>query len=253
MLKEDNQQVQFWAAIALREIGPAAVPAIVIAIKDEDPKVRDRAEVVLSEMVFVTPAGVAAVVIELRNPDVHVRRAILRALLKPERIPAEVVPVLVEVSKQDSDVQTRHDALLALGEERAPRGCAVVDPWRARRSGSLGRRTLPSGRWVSLGSDGRGRLSPDSSRSARARMRACNRTPPSRSAASARRRSPLSASCSRKTIGPINRSPPLLCRQSGASVPSLVEALQGGDVFAVWPPPEPWSWGGGRQERHSLR
>jgi len=105
-----NFGTQTAAAIALGEIGAAAVPALIAGLKDPDLYVRRAAAQALGMKAW--PAAVPALAAALKDPEQLVRRAAAQALGWPMAV--EAVPALI-ASLEDPDLYVRRAAAQALG------------------------------------------------------------------------------------------------------------------------------------------
>jgi HEAT repeat protein len=105
-----NFRAQTAAAIALREIGAAAVPALIVGLNHPDLNVRQAAARALGMKAW--PAAVPALAAALKDPEQLVRRAAAQALGWP--MAAQAVPALI-ASLEDPDLYVRRAAAQALG------------------------------------------------------------------------------------------------------------------------------------------
>jgi HEAT repeat protein len=125
-----NFRAQTAADIALREMGEAAVPGLIIGLKDPDFYVRRAAARALGMKAW--PAAVPALAAALNDPEQLVRRAAAQALGWP--MAAEAVPALV-AHLEDPDLHVRRAIAEALGnigpgavDALSALGTALEDP-----------------------------------------------------------------------------------------------------------------------------
>ena len=84
------------AADALGKVGPAAVPALIEALRDNSSYVRWAAVAVLGEMSTTAADAVPPLIEALRGDDKDVRWAAVGALGKVGPAAADAVPALIE-------------------------------------------------------------------------------------------------------------------------------------------------------------
>ena len=114
-LKDDSWQVRCSAAQALGKMGPAAVPALVEALKDKDLAVRYCCARELGEMGPAAAAAVPALVEALKDKHWTVRCCCAQALGEMGPAAVAAVPALVKVLKDDH-WYVRHFSAQALGK-----------------------------------------------------------------------------------------------------------------------------------------
>lgn len=81
-LNDENRQVRRLAVLALGRIGKAAEPYLVAALKQEDAVIRKRAAFDLSRVPALQPESLDALIGALGDRDIHVRRAVVRSLVR---------------------------------------------------------------------------------------------------------------------------------------------------------------------------
>jgi len=111
-LRDRERIIQYSASVVLRQIGPAAVPALTAALKDPDPSVRTLAADELARFDRGAAEAVPALVDRLKDSEDLVRRSAARALW---RIGPAAVPALTAALK-DPDPIVRDMAAWALGK-----------------------------------------------------------------------------------------------------------------------------------------
>jgi HEAT repeat protein len=127
-LKDQDRDVRGAAADALNEIGPAAagaVSALVVALKDPDEGVRRYAAVAINKIGPAAAEGVSALVEALRDQNPTARRDVAFGLRGIGSAAAEAVPALV-AALEDQDDEFRRDAVDALGGIGPPAVPALV-------------------------------------------------------------------------------------------------------------------------------
>ncbi|MFA4874312.1 MAG: HEAT repeat domain-containing protein [bacterium] len=100
-------------------IGPAAIPDLIVALKDPNWEVRQTAALALGQM---KPAAAAAVVpvltsLSKTDQDWHVRTSAITGLRQLGPAAAAAVPALIDVFNTDKDWPVRHNVLTAFGED----------------------------------------------------------------------------------------------------------------------------------------
>jgi hypothetical protein len=85
------------ATDALARIGPAAVPALIHALRDPNPDVRNHAAQAIARMGPPAKAAVPELIIALQDSDWNVRRSAARALGQIGEGAQAAVPALIEV------------------------------------------------------------------------------------------------------------------------------------------------------------
>ena len=101
-------------AVALGNIGPAAVPALIEALRSADPEIRNGAAFALSKVEPGPVQAVAALVSALEDPEVRVRTQAAWALENIGLAAQDAIPAL-EQSLRDSDEGFATTAARALG------------------------------------------------------------------------------------------------------------------------------------------
>jgi HEAT repeat protein len=139
-LQSDDQNVRYWAAVALGRVGPAAAeaaPALAHALFTSERSVRTRAAAALGQ---VGQAAVPVLVPALADTATQFWAALTLSRLGPHLRP--VVPDLINALDAGSPI-ARAEVALALGEVGEPipgavpgliRLLAVGDPWLTTRA-----------------------------------------------------------------------------------------------------------------------
>lgn len=114
-LLDDDDDVRYEAANALRSIGRLAVPALINALKSPNPRVRATAAYALVHIGYGNAKAATALIEALNDNNKEVRSRAAEALgsIKPDN--NEVVPALMRLLR-DQDAEIRQDAVSALGE-----------------------------------------------------------------------------------------------------------------------------------------
>jgi HEAT repeat protein len=121
-LRDRNLLVRRSAAQVLARIGSPAIPALVKALKDSG--VRVRAAYTLGNIREEAKAAVPQLILLLKDPDVDVRRSVTYALRNIGAEAKTAVPQLILLLK-DSDVDVRSNAAFVLGKMGAEAKTAV--------------------------------------------------------------------------------------------------------------------------------
>ena len=114
--KDKDSMVRLHAALALGEIGPAAIPALTELLKDKNWHVRHNAVWALKA---VGPASIPALTELLQDKDWHVRSEAAWALGKRGSEAKLAIPFLVELL-QDMNGAVRQAVVWALGKIAPP-------------------------------------------------------------------------------------------------------------------------------------
>jgi HEAT repeat protein len=117
-LKDPDQEVRYYAAYALGNVGveaKAAVPALIVTLKDKDKFVRGAAAKALGEIGVEAKAAVSVLRAALQDPDKDVRSSAAEALGKIGAEAKAAVPALSTALK-DKDQDVRYYAAYALKE-----------------------------------------------------------------------------------------------------------------------------------------
>jgi HEAT repeat protein len=116
-LEDENSDVRFFAAVALKEIkDPRAVDPLIGALKDENPVVREYVAGWLGEI--KDPRAVEALIAALKDKDSVVRASAMHAL-GAIGDPRAVAPLIAALKR--GDWGDRESAAYALGEIKDPR------------------------------------------------------------------------------------------------------------------------------------
>jgi vesicle coat complex subunit len=113
-----NQLVRSWTASALRQIGPAAepaVPALVKALGDPDPEVQISAAEALGRIGPAAEPAVPALIEALGDPDADVQRTASETLGRIGLAAKAAVPALIN-ALGSADPGVRRDAARAMAE-----------------------------------------------------------------------------------------------------------------------------------------
>jgi uncharacterized protein (TIGR02996 family) len=111
----DVTKVQDGAACALYSIGPAAVPALIVALQDEESSVRKLAAFALQRIGPEAVQATPALLVALRDRNRSMRLAAAETLGSFRARGVEAVPAL-SVALRDKDNSVRRAAALALGQ-----------------------------------------------------------------------------------------------------------------------------------------
>jgi HEAT repeat protein len=119
-LGDNDENVRYWAAEALGEIGPEAkdaIPALIKALSDNDESVRIKAIYVIGRIGPAAKEAIPALIKAFGDSDYGARTVAGEALKKIGPEAKELVPVLIQ-ALGDSDVNVRIAAAKELGEIR---------------------------------------------------------------------------------------------------------------------------------------
>lgn len=86
-----------YAELALKKVGPVAVPALIEALASEEASVREKAARILSGFGEQAVSAVSALTKTLKDDHLEVRLAAAKALWNVTKVPDVVVPVLIEL------------------------------------------------------------------------------------------------------------------------------------------------------------
>lgn len=124
MMRRGNAREHSAAVLALGFMGQKAVPFLVEALKDEDPRVQEGAVEAMGEIIPESSSGVPALARLLKHPVLRVRWRAALALGEMEQVAAEGIPALIE-ALDDESAWVRWSAAQALGEMGAMAAAAV--------------------------------------------------------------------------------------------------------------------------------
>jgi HEAT repeat protein len=110
-LRQDDGRLSSESATALAAVGPAAVPGLIDALEDPQPRVRALACYALSRMRPAPPEAAPALARRLTDPELQIAGQAAHAL---QQIGTPAVPHLIQVL-QEADPRGRQHAALALG------------------------------------------------------------------------------------------------------------------------------------------
>ena len=122
-LNSPDVDERLFAIKTLQKIGPAAVPALVAVLKDDDAKVRRRATYALGRIGPAADAAIPDLVAAIKDATVEVRRVAVSALGRIGPAADAAIPDLV-AALSDDDAKTQKSAAFALG--RIGRGRPAV-------------------------------------------------------------------------------------------------------------------------------
>lgn len=97
------------ATDSLARIGPAAIPALIDALKDPNAEVRDRAAQALARMGPPARQAVPQLIAALQDPDWKVRRSAARALGQIGPDAEKAVPALIEIIRDPASDKNNPD------------------------------------------------------------------------------------------------------------------------------------------------
>ena len=115
-LRNEDEQVRWNAIDALRQIGPAAVPALTAALPDLDER---ESEAAFHTLVDIGPTAVPALLAALQDPDASLRWVAAYALGEIGPAAKGVVPALIS-ALNDPDMLVRRSAAYSLGNIGGP-------------------------------------------------------------------------------------------------------------------------------------
>jgi len=112
--EDDSDLVQAHAAMALAELGPAAVAATETLIQmSQTGEVNVREQAIRAIAIILPPESLSVLVAGLRDPNSEIRTVASEGLAKVHPVPPEVVPELI-TALNDPEVRVRANAALAL-------------------------------------------------------------------------------------------------------------------------------------------
>jgi len=91
------------AADALARIGTQAVPALVEALHDRKPRVRELAAMALARMGPEAETSVPELIVALQDPDIEVQRSAARALGQIGPHAGEAIPALLDTIRREAE------------------------------------------------------------------------------------------------------------------------------------------------------
>lgn len=94
------------AADALGRIGPAAIPQLVIALRDQDPQVRKEAARALARMGAEAAPALQDLIVALKDADESVRRSAAQAIGQIGPAAKDAIPALVEALRDHPPSQS---------------------------------------------------------------------------------------------------------------------------------------------------
>src|SRR5262249_40731620 len=100
---------------SLRQLGTEGAPALVGALQDKDPEIRQHAAEMLGALCLGDKLVVLSLVQALQDTDMPVRVAAVHALSKLGRDAAPAAPALVRVLTEANDPGLRRQAAMCLG------------------------------------------------------------------------------------------------------------------------------------------
>ena len=127
-LKHHDKEVRQQAALALKELGPHAAPALaalVVSLRDPDEEVRQYATYALGGIGSAAKSALPALLKAMKDPSSRVREAVVDALPLIAPKSPEVVAALIEALK-DSDETVQAYAAMSLGKLSAAARPAVA-------------------------------------------------------------------------------------------------------------------------------
>jgi HEAT repeat protein len=130
-LKNEDKEVRFSAALALGQIGPAAVPALIEALKDEDKNIRSSVALAMGMISPKAKAAVPALIEALKDEDKEVRFSAALALESIRSEAKAAVPALIETLK-DEDKEVREQTAGALEEINTPEARKAVEEYNKK-------------------------------------------------------------------------------------------------------------------------